>query len=163
MGMEKVASGFTTKSDKIRALDKAGYSRSQIADFLGIRYQHVRNVLVDEERKAGVVHRANRGMDDPARPFLHESNTDVHRAVRIDVRKDGTVVLPPALLNALGLSKGGVLLARVEDDEIKLMTPEMTTKKIQSEMRKYVPEGVSLVDELIQERRREAKREQGDA
>ena len=35
-----------TVSAKIRALDAAGYTRSQIANFLGKRYQHVRNVLV---------------------------------------------------------------------------------------------------------------------
>lgn len=35
-----------TVSSKIRALDAAGYTRSQIANFLGKRYQHVRNVLV---------------------------------------------------------------------------------------------------------------------
>jgi hypothetical protein len=35
-----------TTSDKIRALATAGYDRVEIADILGIRYQHVRNVLV---------------------------------------------------------------------------------------------------------------------
>lgn len=35
-----------TVSAKIRALDAAGYTRSQIANFLGKRYQHVRNVLI---------------------------------------------------------------------------------------------------------------------
>lgn len=35
-----------TKSAKIRALNKAGRTRSEIAKILGIRYQHVRNVLI---------------------------------------------------------------------------------------------------------------------
>ena len=43
---EQVVVGLTTKSDKIRALFRAGYSRSEIARSLGIRYQHVRGVLV---------------------------------------------------------------------------------------------------------------------
>ena len=43
---QKIVEGLTTKSDKIRALDAAGYSRTEIAQFLGIIYQHVRNVLV---------------------------------------------------------------------------------------------------------------------
>ena len=34
-----------TKSAKIRYLSSEGYSQGQIADYLGIRYQHVRNVL----------------------------------------------------------------------------------------------------------------------
>ncbi len=43
--MDEVVAGRSTKSDKIRALDGAGYSRSEIANYLGIRYQHVWNVL----------------------------------------------------------------------------------------------------------------------
>lgn len=43
---QKIVEGLTTKSSKIRALHSAGYSRTEIAQFLGIRYQHVRNVLV---------------------------------------------------------------------------------------------------------------------
>ncbi len=43
---QKIVEGLTTKSDKIRALDAAGFTRTEIAQFLGIRYQHVRNVLV---------------------------------------------------------------------------------------------------------------------
>ena len=42
----KSRTDLTTKSDKIRALAKAGYDRTEIAKHLGIRYQHVRNVLL---------------------------------------------------------------------------------------------------------------------
>lgn len=44
--MGEVVHGLTTKSAKIRALDDAGYARTEIAKYLGIRYQHVRGVLV---------------------------------------------------------------------------------------------------------------------
>lgn len=37
--------GLKTKSQIIRHLDSVGYSKSAIAKFLNIRYQHVRNVL----------------------------------------------------------------------------------------------------------------------
>ena len=37
---------FGTKSAKIRFLNSLEWSRSEIAEKLGIRYQHVRNVLV---------------------------------------------------------------------------------------------------------------------
>jgi hypothetical protein len=42
----EITNGLTTKSDKIRALAQAGYDRTEIAKHLGIRYQHVRNVLL---------------------------------------------------------------------------------------------------------------------
>lgn len=37
---------YATKSSKIRYLASLNYSRGEIAKHLGIRYQHVRNVLV---------------------------------------------------------------------------------------------------------------------
>lgn len=43
---EAVVDGLKKKSDKIRQLAKAGYTRSEISKLLGIRYQHVRNVLL---------------------------------------------------------------------------------------------------------------------
>ncbi|HEY5007143.1 MAG TPA: hypothetical protein VII42_04010, partial [Caulobacteraceae bacterium] len=45
--MTEIIRPFTTVSDKIRALDAAGAPRAEIARFLGKRYQHVRNVLVE--------------------------------------------------------------------------------------------------------------------
>lgn len=35
-----------TKSAAIRKLHKEGWTRAQIAEFLGVRYQHVRTVLI---------------------------------------------------------------------------------------------------------------------
>ena len=43
---DAIVKGLETKSAKIRALNAKGASRSEIATYLGIRYQHVRNVLV---------------------------------------------------------------------------------------------------------------------
>jgi len=37
---------LTTTADKIRALAKASYDRTEISQILGVRYQHVRNVLL---------------------------------------------------------------------------------------------------------------------
>lgn len=43
----EVTAGLSSKSDKIRALARAGYLRTEIARLLDIRYQHVRKVLTD--------------------------------------------------------------------------------------------------------------------
>ena len=43
----KATSALVTKSEKIRALAKAGHSRVAIAAPLEIRYQHVPKVLLD--------------------------------------------------------------------------------------------------------------------
>jgi hypothetical protein len=44
--VDQVIQGLQSKADKIRALSSANYDRVEISKFLGIRYQHVRNVLV---------------------------------------------------------------------------------------------------------------------
>ena len=44
--MDQATQHLGTKSAKIRALAGLGVARSEIAKFLGIKYQHVRNVLV---------------------------------------------------------------------------------------------------------------------
>lgn len=45
-----VIAGLSTKVEKIRALSRAGYERSEIAALLNVRYQNVRKALVDAER-----------------------------------------------------------------------------------------------------------------
>jgi hypothetical protein len=56
---------LTATSDKIRTLAKAGYSRTEIRDLLGIRYQHVRKVLLD----AGITHGLRRQKEVPQSPI----------------------------------------------------------------------------------------------
>ena len=159
--MTALTTGLGTKSEKIRRLGQAGYSRQQIADFLGIRYQHVRNVLVDEERRArsaGEAPAAGPERADPQAPM-----PDPHRAFRVDIGPNGEVRLPKHVLEAAGTGPGRHLLVRFDDDEIKLVTPAATTRKIHTWVRKYVPEGVSLVEELREERRREFERDEQEA
>jgi hypothetical protein len=45
--VDDVIRDLETTSDKIRALARAGYDRTEISKLLDIRYQHVRKVLVD--------------------------------------------------------------------------------------------------------------------
>lgn len=44
---EEIMCDLETTSAKIKALARAGYERAEISRLLGIRYQHVRNVLVE--------------------------------------------------------------------------------------------------------------------
>jgi antitoxin component of MazEF toxin-antitoxin module len=75
--------------------------------------------------------------------------------VKIRVGSDLSIVVPPALSEALRLKEGDVLFARVENGEIHLLTPTATARRAQAIVRQFVPEGVSLVDELLEDRRRE--------
>jgi hypothetical protein len=49
-----ITNGLTTKWDKICALAQASYDRTEISQILGIRYQHVRNVLLQSGFTGGL-------------------------------------------------------------------------------------------------------------
>ena len=152
--MESLTAGLPTKSAKIRALAGAGYSRSEIADFLNIRYQHVRNVLVNDARVAG--------SSASGEPAVSSSQADSPQPTSVRLGPDGRVVIPAPFREALKLREGDSLLASLVDDEIHLLTIPAAVRKAQAIVRRFVPEGVSLVDELIADRRREAEREHRD-
>ncbi len=52
--MSAVVENLRTTSDKIRALLREGYQRTEVAYFLDIRYQHVRRVAVDAGIEGGL-------------------------------------------------------------------------------------------------------------
>src|SRR5215218_4862503 len=83
-------------------------------------------------------------------------------STKVRLSREGRVVIPAAFRESLGLKEGDVLFTRLEDGEIVLLTPEAAMRRAQTIVRQFVPEGVSLVDELIEERRREAEREAED-
>ena len=147
--MARISAGLGSKADKIRALGAAGYSRSEIAEFLGVRYQHVRNVLVDEARRA-----AADGSPAPG--------TRVGRARLGD---QGELRLPAELISRLGVRPGGVVPWRVEGDQVVLMSPQAGLRHAQQLAGRHAPaEGASMTDSFLRERRAEAEREmRGDA
>jgi hypothetical protein len=51
----------------------------------------------------------------------------------------------------------------IEGDTIQLMSLSASVRRAQDAVRRFVPRDVSLVDELIAERRDEVRRENGDA
>ncbi len=150
---EQVVVGLTTKSDKIRALFRAGYSRSEIARSLGIRYQHVRGVLV----RSGYME------TQLSRPLPDEAATAADSApeqVRATIGPAGRVVIPAAFRASLGVEEGDAVIMRLEGEDLHIVSDATETRRIREMIARYVPEGVSLVDELIKERRREAAAEE---
>ncbi len=76
----------------------------------------------------------------------------------VQVGAQGRVVIPAALRKALRLKPGDRLVARQEGEGLVLERREAVVKRLQS-MFAHIPKDVSLVDELIAERREEAARE----
>lgn len=72
----------------------------------------------------------------------------------------GRIVVPVEVRRRLGLKLGETVRIEIdEDDTVRLSTARQSVRRAQALFRKHVPEGVSLVDELIDDRRREAANE----
>jgi AbrB family looped-hinge helix DNA binding protein len=83
-------------------------------------------------------------------------------AIRVKVGPKGRVVVPAPIRRELGIQEGTELMARVEGEGIVLEPRSVALRRLQALVREAVPEGVSLVDELIAERREEARREEAE-
>jgi len=78
---------------------------------------------------------------------------------RLRVSENGRMVIPIAFRRAVGINAGDEVILRVEDDELRITTLKKRLERAQRLVRKYIKPGISLSDELIAERRREARRE----
>jgi AbrB family looped-hinge helix DNA binding protein len=73
----------------------------------------------------------------------------------------GRLVIPLEIREALGIAEGDPLVLRLDDQlQLSITTPKRALARFQDYVAGLVPEGVSLADELIAERRSEAKREE---
>ena len=93
--------------------------------------------------------------------FRNQNQAEDAMALSMDVEVGdaGRIVLPAAFRKRLGIREGDVLTAEIVDGDIVLTPLDSGIRKAQAIVRRYVPQGVSLVDELLEERRREAERE----
>ena len=145
-------------SDQIRALDKAGLPRAEIARRLGKRYQHVRNVLEGDKAKDAQPRKPVAvAPDDPG----FAAGESVY--FRLEVAPDGTVVIPPAVREAWGWQAGGVAVGKLDDKDFGMVDAATSARRAQALFQALGLGGSeSLADSLIADRRREAAREMDD-
>ncbi len=149
--MDRITSGLPTKSAKMRALEGAGYSRSDIAAYLGTSYQHVRSVL-----GAAGTRKESPLASEP--PPTHEQfeNMGVVEADAV-----GRIQLPAHVLAALEAEEGMAVLWKLEGDKLTLYGRRSGLRAVQDEAQRYIVPGEELAsDQLIRERREEARREE---
>ena len=71
----------------------------------------------------------------------------------------GRLVVPAALRSELGITEGSALIARIDGDRLILEPRSAAVRRLRERVSE-VPAAVSLVDELIAERRAAARAEE---
>lgn len=143
---QEYISQYGSKSNAIRGLATEGMKTADISRALGIRYQHARNVLKRPLKKsvASAAKQAQGGSEWG------------------DVAPDGRLLIPASFRKRLGLDEDGHVLMHVEDGELRVTSRKQALRQVQELVARYVPEGESLVDSLIADRRAEAAREEAN-
>lgn len=80
-------------------------------------------------------------------------------AQRVKIIDGGKLVIPAPMRRELGISNGDTVMVNIADGELRVRSVGKALERARAILRRYVPEGVSLSDELIAERRLEAERE----
>jgi AbrB family looped-hinge helix DNA binding protein len=82
-------------------------------------------------------------------------------ALSVKLEKSGRILIPAAVRRKLNLSAGSELLLRVDEAGIRIGTRAQALTRVHDRLRKYIPSGRILSQELLDERRQEAKRKRG--
>jgi AbrB family looped-hinge helix DNA binding protein len=86
-------------------------------------------------------------------------STGYHKVFRARVDASGRIVLPSESRLRKTVKEGDTILVEEDGKGLHLRTIDDAIREAQAYFRSVIPPGVSLVDELIAERRAEAERE----
>ena len=87
------------------------------------------------------------------------SNVTDEGVVTARLSENGRIVIPAEIRQKLGLSPGDTVLLSVEGYVLKIEPQRARIRRIQQSMRQFLPPDRVLSDELIADRREEARRE----
>ncbi len=86
----------------------------------------------------------------------------MNEVYRAKLNDEYRVVIPAACRKRLGLRAGQELLIKVTERGLEMTTYDLALKRFQEQVQALVPADISLVEELIAERRAEAAKEAGE-
>lgn len=76
------------------------------------------------------------------------------------INQNGRIVIPAAIREELGIAPGDTLLLDVDDGILRIESYPARIRRIQREIAPYARPGILASDELIAERKAEARREE---
>jgi hypothetical protein len=146
-----------TVSDKIRVLDREGYTRAEISRLLNKRYQHIRNVLEGDKVRGG--DSAPLKSITAKAEAVDEVRPPSGGVFRLRIEADGRVLLPGAALRALRLRPGDALVGRLGVEGLNLTDVVTSARLARTRAREVLSMEGGLSDSLLADRRQEAMRE----
>jgi AbrB family looped-hinge helix DNA binding protein len=75
------------------------------------------------------------------------------------INANGRIVIPAAIRLQMGIKPGDSVLMEVEDGVLRMETHRARIQRVQESLRRLIPPERCLSDELIADRREEARRE----
>ena len=99
--------------------------------------------------------------EEPAKSENEPSDLASVAHARLKIDSAGRIVIPAEMRAAMMVKPGDTVVAHVVDGEFHIVSPAVALKRVRAFARKWKAEhaGESVVDELIAERREEARRE----
>jgi bifunctional DNA-binding transcriptional regulator/antitoxin component of YhaV-PrlF toxin-antitoxin module len=157
LNYEELTKGLTTKSEKIRTLGRKGVPTADIARFLEIRYQHARNVLVDAGLQHGGMAEDMPVLETKMMPPGKNENGPVQPDhFWADVNADGTITIPANIARQAGFEAGDSVYVGFKSDGLEAISYATSVKRVQAMFAHLRSPTGSVVDEFLQERRRDA-------
>ena len=152
MDYEEITRGLPTKSEKIRTLGRKGVPTADIARFLGIRYQHARNVLNDAGLQHGGMAEEMSVLETKMMPPLKNSAPPL-LAIWEELDSQGRLRFPQMFLEQARVSPGDRLFIKSTERGFEVFTMDGALARLKELAIAPARAGGSVVDEFIEERR----------
>jgi antitoxin component of MazEF toxin-antitoxin module len=143
---ERLVADAPSLSEKIRILYDAGMPKADIARFIDRRYQHVRNVIMDYEKKKAAEAGESEGTGEALSARAADPNIE-----QLMLEKGGKVRLPQAWLERQGLAEGSAIICQVDSDGLRIMSREVAVRELAAIVKRSMPREAALLETLLKE------------
>jgi bifunctional DNA-binding transcriptional regulator/antitoxin component of YhaV-PrlF toxin-antitoxin module len=105
-----------------------------------------------------------RGFAEESQPFEGAELRSV-RHTRLKIDNAGRILIPADMRAAMMVTPGDTVTAEVIDGEFRILSPDVALKRVQAFAKEFKAKnpGADVVEELIAERRAEARKEAEEA
>jgi AbrB family looped-hinge helix DNA binding protein len=80
-------------------------------------------------------------------------------AQRVKIVEGGKLVIPAVMRRELGIGAGDTVMVDIDNGELRVRSLSKALERARAILRRHIPEGTNLADELITDRRAEAEYE----